>query len=191
MRAFFGLFYGISAAYMDGVLSARIPAALITGPQSAGISVRLFSSDGFNSALYRQALLSDFSCQPQKASRTSRPPVSGLTGCSVMRRKITAGSPGLPLMAPRSMTATRKALRAATAVQQAMLMTRLAACLMPTRIRQARKHRGDRDGSHGVPLGDEREEYELVAAESACSAGDPLAGHLLLSALTCSPNIKM
>ncbi|TAT59109.1 DUF3413 domain-containing protein, partial [Enterobacter cloacae] len=27
----FGLFYGISAAYMDGVLSARIPAALITG----------------------------------------------------------------------------------------------------------------------------------------------------------------
>ncbi|MBR7376384.1 hypothetical protein G3W27_28265, partial [Klebsiella pneumoniae] len=26
----FGLFYGISPSYMDGVLSARIPAALIT-----------------------------------------------------------------------------------------------------------------------------------------------------------------
>ena len=57
----FGLFYGISAAYMDGVLSARIPAALITGLNQQGYQLGLFSSDGFNSALYRQALLSDFS----------------------------------------------------------------------------------------------------------------------------------
>ena len=57
----FGLFYGISAGYMDGVLSARTPAALITGLNQQGYQLGLFSSDGFNSALYRQALLSDFS----------------------------------------------------------------------------------------------------------------------------------
>jgi len=57
----FGLFYGISPAYMDGVLSARIPAALITALNQQGYQLGLFSSDGFNSSLYRQALLSDFS----------------------------------------------------------------------------------------------------------------------------------
>jgi membrane-anchored protein YejM (alkaline phosphatase superfamily) len=57
----FGLFYGISAGYMDGVLSARVPAALITGLNQQGYQLGLFSSDGFNSSLYRQALLSDFS----------------------------------------------------------------------------------------------------------------------------------
>ncbi|HAZ55214.1 MAG TPA: hypothetical protein DCY50_09510 [Franconibacter helveticus] len=57
----FGLFYGISPSYMDGVLSARIPAALITALNQQGYQLGLFSSDGFNSPLYRQALLSDFS----------------------------------------------------------------------------------------------------------------------------------
>jgi membrane-anchored protein YejM (alkaline phosphatase superfamily) len=57
----FGLFYGISAGYMDGVLSTRTPAALITGLNQQGYQLGLFSSDGFNSPLYRQALLSDFS----------------------------------------------------------------------------------------------------------------------------------
>ena len=57
----FGLFYGISPAYMDGVLSARIPAALITALNQQGYQLGLFASDGFNSSLYRQALLSDFS----------------------------------------------------------------------------------------------------------------------------------
>jgi len=65
----FGLFYGISAGYMDGVLSARIPAALITGLNQQGYQLGLFSSDGFNSALYRQALLSDFSL-PAAQSQT-------------------------------------------------------------------------------------------------------------------------
>ena len=57
----FGLFYGISPGYMDGVLSARIPAALITALNQQGYQLGLFSSDGFTSPLYRQALLSDFS----------------------------------------------------------------------------------------------------------------------------------
>ena len=51
----FGLFYGISPSYMDGVLSARIPAALITGLNQQGYQLGLFASDGFNSSLYRRA----------------------------------------------------------------------------------------------------------------------------------------
>lgn len=57
----FGLFYGISPGYMDGILSARIPAALISGLNQQGYQLGLFSSDGFSSSMYRQALLSDFS----------------------------------------------------------------------------------------------------------------------------------
>ena len=57
----FGLFYGISPSYMDGSLSTRTPAALITALNQQGYQLGLFSSDGFTSPLYRQALLSDFS----------------------------------------------------------------------------------------------------------------------------------
>lgn len=57
----FGLFYGISPSYMDGILSTRTPAALITALNQQGYRLGLFSSDGFTSPLYRQALLSDFS----------------------------------------------------------------------------------------------------------------------------------
>ncbi len=56
----FGLFYGISPSYMDGILSTRTPAALITALNQQGYQLGLFSSDGFTSPLYRQALLSDF-----------------------------------------------------------------------------------------------------------------------------------
>jgi len=63
----FGLFYGISPSYMDGVLSARIPAALVTALNQQGYQLGLFSSDGFSSSLYRQALLSDFSLPAAKA----------------------------------------------------------------------------------------------------------------------------
>ncbi|WP_144817046.1 MULTISPECIES: LPS biosynthesis-modulating metalloenzyme YejM [Enterobacteriaceae] len=63
----FGLFYGISPSYMDGVLSARIPAALVTALNQQGYQLGLFSSDGFSSSLYRQALLSDFSLPVAKA----------------------------------------------------------------------------------------------------------------------------
>ncbi|HFT3029231.1 TPA: LPS biosynthesis-modulating metalloenzyme YejM [Escherichia coli] len=57
----FGLFYGISPSYMDGILSTRTPAALITALNQQGYQLGLFSSDGFTSPLYCQALLSDFS----------------------------------------------------------------------------------------------------------------------------------
>ncbi|MCT6425240.1 LPS biosynthesis-modulating metalloenzyme YejM [Escherichia coli] len=57
----FGLFYGISPSYMDGILSTRTPAALITALNQQGYQLGLFSSDSFTSPLYRQALLSDFS----------------------------------------------------------------------------------------------------------------------------------
>lgn len=57
----FGLFYGISPSYMDGILSTRTPAALITALNQQGYQLGLFSSGGFTSPLYRQALLSDFS----------------------------------------------------------------------------------------------------------------------------------
>ncbi|MBB2271899.1 cardiolipin transport protein PbgA [Escherichia sp. 94.0001] len=57
----FGLFYGISPSFMDGILSTRTPAALITALNQQGYQLGLFSSDGFTSPLYRQALLSDFS----------------------------------------------------------------------------------------------------------------------------------
>ncbi|WP_414164328.1 LPS biosynthesis-modulating metalloenzyme YejM [Superficieibacter sp. BNK-5] len=62
----FGLFYGISPGYMDGVLSSRIPAALVTALNQQGYQLGLFSSDGFSSPLYRQALLSDFSLPPAR-----------------------------------------------------------------------------------------------------------------------------
>ncbi len=68
----FGLFYGISPAYMDGVLSARIPAALITGLNQQGYQLGLFASDGFNSSLYRQALLSDFSLPTARSQSDSQ-----------------------------------------------------------------------------------------------------------------------
>ncbi len=57
----FGLFYGISPSYMDGVLSSRIASTLIGTLGQQGYQFGLFASDGFNSPLYRQALLSDFS----------------------------------------------------------------------------------------------------------------------------------
>ncbi|WP_435952853.1 LPS biosynthesis-modulating metalloenzyme YejM [Dryocola sp. BD626] len=68
----FGLFYGISPAYMDGVLSARIPAALITALNQQGYQLGLFASDGFNSSMYRQALLSDFSLPSAKSQSDSQ-----------------------------------------------------------------------------------------------------------------------
>ncbi len=90
----FGLFYGISPGYMDGVLSARIPAALITAFNQQGYQLGLFSSDGFSSPLYRQALLSDFSLPNEKRKAMSKRRTSGLAGSIAMRRMKTAGSHG-------------------------------------------------------------------------------------------------
>ncbi|MEH2920102.1 LPS biosynthesis-modulating metalloenzyme YejM [Samsonia erythrinae] len=67
--ALFNLFYGLSTTYMDGILSARKPAALVTALSQQGYQFGLFSVNGFDSPLYRQALLSDFSLPaPQQQS---------------------------------------------------------------------------------------------------------------------------
>ncbi|MFC0142026.1 LPS biosynthesis-modulating metalloenzyme YejM [Erwinia mallotivora] len=63
----FGLFYGISPAYMDGVLSARMPSALMDALNRQGYQFGLFASDGFASPLYRQALLADYSLPPSRS----------------------------------------------------------------------------------------------------------------------------
>ncbi|KHJ64996.1 membrane protein, partial [Pantoea rodasii] len=60
-KGLFGLFYGISSSYMDGVLAARMPSALLSALNSQGYQFGLFSSDGFSQPLYRQALLADYS----------------------------------------------------------------------------------------------------------------------------------
>ncbi|MDX5627319.1 MULTISPECIES: LPS biosynthesis-modulating metalloenzyme YejM [unclassified Brenneria] len=65
----FNLFYGISTTYMDGILSARKPSALISALGQQGYQFGLFSTNGFDNALYRQALLSDISLPaPQEQS---------------------------------------------------------------------------------------------------------------------------
>ena len=70
----FGLFYGISASYMDGVLSNRVPSALVDSLGKQGYQFGLFAADGFGSPLYRQALLADYSLppsQPQSNAQTT------------------------------------------------------------------------------------------------------------------------
>lgn len=57
----FGLFYGISSSYMDGVLSSRIPSTLINALTQQGYRFTLFASDGFRLPLYHQALFADIS----------------------------------------------------------------------------------------------------------------------------------
>ena len=60
----FGLFYGISPTYLEGILTSRKPSALMTALAQQNYEFGLFASNGFNSPLYRQALLSDFSLPP-------------------------------------------------------------------------------------------------------------------------------
>lgn len=60
----FGLFYGISSSYMDGVLTARMPSVLLGALSTQGYQFGLFSAGGFSQPLYRQALLSDYTLPP-------------------------------------------------------------------------------------------------------------------------------
>lgn len=57
----FSLFYGISPSYFDSVLITHTPAALLNALNHQNYQLGLFSSDGFNNPLYRQALITDFS----------------------------------------------------------------------------------------------------------------------------------
>ncbi|MGP4123029.1 MAG: LPS biosynthesis-modulating metalloenzyme YejM [Sodalis sp. (in: enterobacteria)] len=56
----FGLFYGISASYLDGILATRKSSVLLDALNKQGYQLSLFHSDGFRTPLYRQALLADF-----------------------------------------------------------------------------------------------------------------------------------
>lgn len=123
----FGLFYGISPSYMDGVLSARIPAALITSLNQQGYQLGLFSSDGFSSPLYRQALLSDFSPPSRKRKATSRRQTSGLTGWTATPVMKTAGSRGFRSTALPLTTGSSKTSSAATVTPRARSIRKLAA----------------------------------------------------------------
>ncbi len=79
----FGLFYGISPSYMDGVLSSRIPSTLIGALSKQGYQFGLFATDGFSSPLYRQALLTDFSlpaAEPQSNAQTTTQWLNWLEG---------------------------------------------------------------------------------------------------------------
>jgi len=65
----FGLFYGISASYMDGIMAARKTSVLLDALAKQGYQLSLFSSNGFSSPLDRLALLTDFSL-PEPARQT-------------------------------------------------------------------------------------------------------------------------
>jgi membrane-anchored protein YejM (alkaline phosphatase superfamily) len=74
-KGLFGLFYGISSSYMDGVLASRMPSALLNALNAQGYQFGLFSSDGFSQPLYRQALLADYSL-PQADNQPNSTTVS-------------------------------------------------------------------------------------------------------------------
>lgn len=86
-KGLFGLFYGISPSYMNGVLAQRTPSALLTALSTQGYQFGLFSSEGFSQPLYRQALLSDYSLPPQRgaAQYQHRFTMAKLAECSKRR----------------------------------------------------------------------------------------------------------
>ncbi|PHM33080.1 LPS biosynthesis-modulating metalloenzyme YejM [Xenorhabdus innexi] len=59
--ALFGLFYGISSGYLDSILTSRKPSAFIDALTHQRYQFGLYSSDGFQTPLYRQAILTDYS----------------------------------------------------------------------------------------------------------------------------------
>ncbi|CDG20931.1 Inner membrane protein yejM [Xenorhabdus poinarii G6] len=69
--ALFGLFYGISSGYLDGILNARKSSVLIDALTHQGYQFGLFSSDGFQTPLYRQAILTDYSLPEAKRQSDS------------------------------------------------------------------------------------------------------------------------
>lgn len=65
----FSLFYGLDPNYYNSILAGHKPSVLIDTLSRQRYSLGMFSADGFNHALYRQALLSNFSMpEPKKQS---------------------------------------------------------------------------------------------------------------------------
>lgn len=157
----FGLFYGISPAYMDGVLSARIPAALITALNQQGYQLGLFASDGFNSSMYRQALLSDFSLPTAKSQSDSQ---TATQWTQWLKQYASEDNRWFSWIAfngtsvsdgGTSQDFTRRYARAARSVDEQI-----------QRVLDALKASGKLDktvvvitAGHGVPLGDSRESF--------------------------------
>ncbi len=161
----FGLFYGISPAYIDGVLSARIPAALITALNQQGYQLGLFSSDGFSSPVYRQALLSDFSLPPGKSQsdqQTANQWINWLGRYAQEENRWFSwvSFNGTNLDNSQQQGFTRRYAAAASDVDTQI-----------NRVLSALRDSGKLDSTvviitagHGVPLGDEREQFDWSRA---------------------------
>ncbi|KNC93857.1 LPS biosynthesis-modulating metalloenzyme YejM [Trabulsiella odontotermitis] len=157
----FGLFYGISAGYMDGVLSTRTPAALVTALNQQGYQLGLFSSDGFNSPMYRQALLSDFSLPPAKTQtddQTATQWVNWLEGNAQEDNRWFSwiSFNGTSIDDSQKQGFTRRYSRAASDVDSQI-----------ARVLTALESSGKLENTvviitagHGVPLGDKRNGFE-------------------------------
>lgn len=87
--ALFGLFYGISSSYLDSVLSSRKNSALFDALSYRNYQLALFSVNGFQTPLFKQAVLSDFSIP------TSRPDSNEAT-IENWRHWLTQNSPTTP-----------------------------------------------------------------------------------------------
>ncbi|CDK61681.1 FIG001881: hydrolase of alkaline phosphatase superfamily [Klebsiella pneumoniae IS10] len=124
----FGLFYGISPGYMDGVLSARIPAALITALNQQATSWASSPPMGLAARCIARLCSPISRCRARRPRATSRRPISGSAGWTVTRRMRIAGSRGSRSMAPPSTTRSSRALSAATARRLATLMPRSIGC---------------------------------------------------------------
>jgi hypothetical protein len=89
----FGLFYGISPGYMDGVLSAHSRRADAFNQQGYQLGCSPPMALAARSIARRCCPISR--CRARKRRATSRRPISGLAGWIAMRRMKTAGSRGL------------------------------------------------------------------------------------------------
>ena len=84
----FGLFYGISPSYMDGILSTRTPAALITALNQQGYQLGLFHQMALPARCIAGHCCQISRCRAYAPNPTSRPPRSGnqLAGSRYTRR---------------------------------------------------------------------------------------------------------
>ncbi|EEG83757.1 arylsulfatase [Proteus penneri ATCC 35198] len=69
--ALFGLFYGISPSYLDSVLSSRKNSALFDALSYRNYQLAMFSTNGFQTPLFKQAVLSDFSLPTSRSGDNS------------------------------------------------------------------------------------------------------------------------
>ncbi len=164
----FGLFYGISLASMDGVLSARIPAALITAFNQQGYQLGLFSPMASAARLYRRALLSGFRCQMRKRKAMSkRRPVDWLA--QSLCRDETAGSHGFRLNGTTLDNSQQQKLRASLQSCGGDADSQI------SRVLSALSDAGKLDNTvviitaaHGMPLNPQRGKFDWSREQRRC-----------------------